>query len=154
MTKQKFRIILLFYFLLMMAGIIVSFQDGKRIPADIIKRANNTKYIFRAETPFVIQVTIVSIMGLATLLIFVGLAGMLFFWSKARHLFTLSVIVTVLYPLSYKWSVHSSFSEWSDGIGSLFTGIIICMVFWGNAKPLFETEREKPEESRGQLPIS
>jgi hypothetical protein len=145
MTRNAFRLLLLFYILLFILGTINIFMiEGKFIPSDIIERAKKAEFIFMDDTPFVIQVIIVAIMGLTILTGFVGFLGMLFFWSKSRYLFALAIILRILLTFSEKWGVSSSLNSFLGEFVTLLDGIIICLIFWGPAKSLFEIRKGKP----------
>lgn len=141
MKKKRFRILLFVYFLIVIAGGIVSFSDDRVLPSDIIQRADNATYLLMDGTPFAIQIVIASMIGLTLLLSVIGGFGMLFFWGKARYLFAFSVGLKILLSMSQKWSVCSCYTGFLGGIELLFDGMLIALVFWGTAQPLFKTAK-------------
>ena len=151
MTKKVFRFLILFYILVVIMNIIPAFFEDKYVPSDIMERAVKAQFKLFDNISFQIQLIIVTTVLCFTILFAISsLLGMLFFWSKSRYLFALAATMKILLAFSSKWNVSSCFDSALGGLEMIFEGIIISLVFWGSAKPLFEKKKEKLE----QLPIN
>lgn len=142
MNSKMLRLVLLFYFFILLASPVASFFESEMISEDLVAKAD--AYI-GDEMSLRCRAILVSL-ALSILLIgLFGLLGMFFLWSKARYLFTISIFLAIILQLVEPWGIHTRWSTFLGNVEALCAGIIISLTWWGPAKTLFE-EKKKLEK--------
>lgn len=68
----------------------------------------------------------------------VGFIGMFCFWSPARHIYLIAVLMKILVtPLMTAWSVHTGWESLFGEMELFLDGIILTLCIVGPAKELF-----------------
>ena len=67
----------------------------------------------------------------------IGLVGMFLLWSPSRHVYMLSAVSRAVLPAFFAWMPHSGIDLTVRACWLLLDGLVLGLVFWGPAAPLF-----------------
>lgn len=146
-TKAQFRLLLVFYCLLVIASLLAYHLKGDAIPATVIQAEEVAhEQWFSSFRPFAMVAFIVLLMGII-LAALVGLTGMFLLWRPSRYIFLGAVVFRVFGQLVLlPWLAQTRIESFIDEIGVFFDAFIIVSVFFGPAKELFarKTDSDTP----------
>jgi len=138
MTYQQLILILCGYALVVAGGFLV----GKIVPLpDHVERAKpNRKEILAQKSKLYLGVfTITSCLVVGAGI--VGFIGLFFRWHLAPWIFAGSLAGKILLFPSVFWKVRSGLEDMFSDLELLLDGVILTLVFFGPARPLFFFDR-------------
>jgi len=143
MTRRQFRWLLVSNLLLGIIALVVHASTQSLIPETV--RTEHSA-LFGRIAPQYLDIVIAASLGCLILLIIVlliGLVGMFFFWKPSRFFFLAIVLVSILfYPVLYPWYVDTAWDRLLTAFGDVFDGVLLALIFFGPAKPLFTPARK------------
>jgi hypothetical protein len=128
-----FRVLLILYPLLIIAGIIAAFAQEAFLPEEL--RLYEESQIEQRLTAAMVVIIIFTLISL--LADFVGWIGMLFFWRPARWIFLVSQCMFLAVTLFFGPSVSHSITDTLEVAGSIVTGAILAMAFFSPVRERF-----------------
>ena len=135
MTRKNFRILLVLSWLLVIAGVIVSFATENSLPPELQSYLERVENAPLANGEIVLAVVDVTFVVFAVVLT----VGLFRFRRWAKTLLPMSFILgLVLIPINGP-SVESGWASSLFYLGSLVDGIILALVYFSPLREFFET---------------